>query len=217
MPPDPALWVALALVAGLLGVLVLRKRSAPEQHFALLAAPELVPVASSSNPVASGVRREASMRDLQELDVQLQSCRGAQQAVAAVELLQQHIQRHTRTSPWVFLELHQALHETEQPEQWTALRSKFKTQFGQTAPDWSGVLPVTSLEADPKLKSELTRLWPGTPTRLWIERWLLGTGSAPGTGPPMLDLGIYREMLWLDRYLGEIIREITQRRRAAEK
>ena len=153
-------------------------------------------------------RREATLIDLHQLESKLSRRRDRGDIVAAVLLLQQHLVDFRYTSPWVFLELRELYKVLDRRKEWDDAREAFKNRFGQNAPAWSA--PSTAqaeLVADQQLCGEVVRKWPFREARMIILRWLLGDHEARhrNSGPPLLSLGIYRDMMFLDTVLDEAL------------
>ncbi|MBI2772854.1 MAG: hypothetical protein HYX47_24780 [Burkholderiales bacterium] len=151
-------------------------------------------------------RREATLIDLHQLEGKLGRRRNRGDVVAAVLLLQQHLVDFRYTSPWVFLELRDLYKVLDREKEWDDAREVFKTRFGQNAPAWSA--PSTEameLVADQQLCGDIVRKWPFRETRMFILRWMLGEHEArhKSSGPPLLGLGVYRDMMFLDSVLDE--------------
>jgi hypothetical protein len=153
-------------------------------------------------------RREATLIDLHELDGKLQRRRNRGDLFAGVLLLQQHLADFRYTSPWVFLELRELYKPLGRQGEWETARCAFSKRFGQNAPPWDA--PFTcddELLADAHLCEGLARDWPYREARMFIVRWMLGDPQtrAQCTGPPLLGLGIYRDLLAVDHVLDEVI------------
>lgn len=153
-------------------------------------------------------RREATLIDLHQLESKLSRRRNRGDVVAAVLLLQQHLVDFRYTSPWVFLELRELYKILDREKEWDDAREAFKNRFGQNAPVWNA--PSTAdaeLLADEQLCGEVVRKWPFREVRMFILRWLLGDHEARhrNSGPPLLGLGIYRDMMFLDTVLDEAL------------
>ncbi|MFM2112521.1 MAG: hypothetical protein RLZZ271_1181, partial [Pseudomonadota bacterium] len=173
---------------------------------------------SSSSSMSTGSGRPASefpdalMIELHNLKRKLKVLRADGDDNAAIEALSRHINSRRRTSPWVFLELLRLLQRCEKTELWLPFKPLFQLQFGQTAPDESKLLRADALEDDIGLCLELTRLWPSSSTRTWIDRWMLGTGTPIGSGPPLLTLQTYRDLIWVDEFLHHLTRDAIDKR-----
>ena len=157
-------------------------------------------------------RREATLIDLHELDGKLTRRRHRGDIFAAVLLLQQHLVDFRYTSPWAFLELRELYRVLDRQQEWDIARRAFSTRFGQNAPAWDA--PSTSdneLGADAQLRSELVRHWPKRDARLFMIRWMLGGEEMRHkcSGPPLLGLGVYRELLFLDGILDDVMEAKT--------
>lgn len=167
---------------------------------------------SSGSGNASDGYPEAIMVELHDLKRKLKRLRADGDDQGAIRTLTRHINSRKRTSPWVFLELLRLLQRTENLAPWLPMKPLFQLQFGQTAPDENKSLRADSLEDDIGLCLELTRLWPSSSTRIWIDRWMLGTGTPVGSGPPLLTLQTYRDLLWIDEFLHHLTREAIDKR-----
>lgn len=149
-------------------------------------------------------RREATLIDLHQLQQKLERRRKRGDHVAAVLLLQQHLVDFRYTSPWVFLELREQYRRLNREKEWQISRSAFKNRFGQNAPQWTS--PSTAdaqLLDDPHFCEGIVDNWPYRAARMWILHWMLGEHEARqrALGPPLLPLGVYRDMLFLDDVL----------------
>jgi hypothetical protein len=149
-------------------------------------------------------RREATLIDLHQLASKLNRRRKRGDYVSAVLLLQEHLVDFRYTSPWVFLELRELYKQLDRRKEWDIARVAFKQRFGQAAPAWEA--PSTEddeLIADPQLSEELSHLWPYREARMFVVRWMLGENDMrkSSSGPPLLGLGVYRDMMLLDEVL----------------
>jgi hypothetical protein len=153
-------------------------------------------------------RREATLIDLHQLDAKLQRRRKRGDTVAAVLLLQEHLVDFRYTSPWVFLELRELYKVLDRQKEWEIARQAFRQRFGQNAPMWdSPSTDVTELLADRQLCGALVRDWPFREARMFVLRWMLGEHDMRQkcSGPPLLGLGVYRDLMLLDEVLDEVI------------
>lgn len=153
-------------------------------------------------------RREATLAELHHLYGKLQRRRRRKDTVAAVLLLQQHLTDFRYTSPWLFLELLELYRQLDLREEWEVARDAFRKRFGQNAPPWSSPSTVhASLADDPQLALEVARRWPFQAARMGFVRWILGEHAQRqrNIGPPLLPLGIYRDMMLLDGLLDEVM------------
>lgn len=151
-------------------------------------------------------RREATLIDLHQMDQKLQRRRKRGDVVAAVLLLQQHLVDFRYTSPWVFMELRELYKELALQQEWEVARDAFRARFGQNAPQWSA--PSTAdaqLLDDTHLCEGIMGQWPHRPARMWILRWMLGEHDmrVRAMGPPLLPLGVYRDLMLLDSVLDD--------------
>lgn len=151
-------------------------------------------------------RREATLIDLHQLDDKLQRRRKRGDTVAAVLLLQQHLVDFRYTSPWVFMELRELYKELALQQEWEIAREAFRARFGQNAPLWSA--PSTAgadLLDDTHLCNGIVGQWPHRPARMWVLRWMLGEQDMrlKALGPPLLPLGVYRDLMLLDSVLDD--------------
>ncbi len=153
-------------------------------------------------------RREATLIDLHQLHKKLERRRKRGDHVAAVLLLQQHLVDFRYTSPWVFLELRELYIHLDLEQEWEVAREAFSARFGQNAPLWES--PSTAdveLLEDEHLCAGIAGQWPYRPARMWILRWMLGEheSRARALGPPLLALGVYRELMLLDDLLDDVM------------
>ena len=153
-------------------------------------------------------RREATLVDLHLLLGELARHRAKRQITAAADLVEGHLVDFRYTSPWVFLELRELYQQLDQREEWELARGAFRARFGQNAPRWSA--PSTEhdeLANDAQLSGELVRKWPRREARMFVLRWMLGDAVSrqKNFGPPQLPLGIYRDLMWLDSLLDEVL------------
>ncbi|MBI5278234.1 MAG: hypothetical protein HY854_17430 [Burkholderiales bacterium] len=151
-------------------------------------------------------RREATLIDLHQLHGKLRRRRDRGDIAAAVLLLQQHLVDFRYTSPWVFLELRELYQLMGRQPEWDVARITFRQRFGQNAPLWDA--PATDhkqLVDDAQLSRELSRLWPYREARIFFLRWMLGDPDMrhKNSGPPLLPLGVYRDMMLLDQVLDD--------------
>lgn len=158
-------------------------------------------------------RREATLIDLHQLKGKLRRRRERGDHVAAVLLLQQHLVDFRYTSPWVFLELLEQYKLLDRQVEWETAREAFAQRFGQEAPHWAE--PSTEgaqLLDEPRLCKQLVKDWPYRDARLFILHWMLGDPDMrqKSAGPRMLGLGVYRELMLLDRMLDEVMFARTQ-------
>ncbi len=222
---------ATALVAGLIWVRRRRARKAvaeagesvlwadeqsdlSEPHTRPNSLEELLPDGLSASEKARAVYvspvgdasslREASLLELHQLSAKLLRRKQRGDHMAAMMLLHEHLHSFHQTSPWVFLELREHYRFIDKRAEWEVARIDFRKRFNQTAPHW--VAPSTAdvgLMEDSRLLQELSDLWPTRPTRDWMSKWLLGESERWGKpfSLPILGLGVYRDMLLLDRVL----------------
>lgn len=158
-------------------------------------------------------RREATLIDLHQLRGKLKRRRERGDNVAALLLLQQHLVDFRYTSPWVFLELLELYKVLDRQMEWDIARDAFKQRFGQNAPAWSAPSTETmELADDPQLSEELALHWPYRESRMFILRWVLGdpTMRMRNAGPPLLGLGVYRDLMLLDSILDDVVVVRTQ-------
>lgn len=153
-------------------------------------------------------RREATLIDLHQLNAKLWRRRNRGDNVAAVLLLQQHLVDFRYTSPWVFLELRELYLLLDHRKEWDVARETVKQRFGQNAPAWAA--PSTAdaqLVDDAQLAREVVRSWPFREARMFLLRWMLGDPDMRQKcmGPPLLPLGVYRDMMLLDEVLDEVM------------
>lgn len=153
-------------------------------------------------------RREATLIDLHQLDAKLRRRREKGDHVAAVLLLQQHLVDFRYTSPWVFLELREQYLQLGRQKEWETAREAFRQRFGQNAPVWHA--PSTEhveFAHDLQLCKDVVRYWPYREARIFILRWMLGDPESRqrALGPPLLALGVYRDMMLLDQILDEVM------------
>lgn len=166
------------------------------------------PLPTGAPPTTAGARREATLTDLHELDGRLRRRRASGDLLAAVLLLQQHIADFRFTSPWVFLELRELYHLLSRERDWELAREVFLLRFGQRAPLWQA--PSTAeaqLVDDAVIRDEIVPRWPYREARVAMLRWVLGEPETPGEPyrPPVLALGVYRDLLFLDRLLDRVL------------
>jgi hypothetical protein len=153
-------------------------------------------------------RREATLIDLHQLDKKLRRRIDRGDKNAAVLLLQQHLVDFRYTSPWVFLELRELYLELDLQKEWDVARDAFRDRFGQNAPQWGAPSSAdATLLDDPQLCAGLTAQWPYRPARMWILRWMLGEHDmrVKAMGPPQLPLGVYRDLMTVDRLLDDVM------------
>lgn len=153
-------------------------------------------------------RREATLIDLHQLHGKLRRRRDRGDYVAAVLLLQQHLLDFRYTSPWVFLELRELYLMLERQKEWGITRHAFRHRFGQNAPLWSSASTADeALDDDPQLSNDFARKWPQREARMFVLRWLLGEHETrqKSSGPPLLGLGVYRDLMFLDTLLDEVM------------
>lgn len=153
-------------------------------------------------------RREATLIDLHQLQRKLERRRKHGAHVAAVLLLQQHLVDFRFTSPWVFLELRELYLKLNRQTEWEVAREAFRARFGQNAPLWTA--PSTAdaqLLDDSQLCSGLAAKWPYRAARMWLLLWMLGEDDMRqrAMGPPLLPLGVYRDMMMLDDLLDDVM------------
>jgi hypothetical protein len=158
-------------------------------------------------------RREATLIDLHQLKGKLKRRRERGDNVAALLLLQQHLVDFRYTSPWVFLELLELYKLLDRQMEWDIAREAFKQRFGQNAPAWSA--PSTEgmeLADDRQLAHGLAQHWPYREARMFILRWVLGdpTMRMRNSGPPLLGLGVYRDLMLVDSILDDVVVVRTQ-------
>jgi hypothetical protein len=164
---------------------------------------------SGEGQVETDSRREASMIDLQNLNRRISrrdraggpsgGCRGAAQAPAGVPLHQSH------GCSWSCMELYTHL---QQPAEWESASELYKTRFRQSAPKWEAASTRDAeLLNDLQLVSEVIPRWATRTGRMWIRRWMLGDPSTRKkmSGPPLLALGVYRDLLFLDEVLDVLL------------
>jgi hypothetical protein len=177
-------------------------------------APAGNPNSVTSTPMAASTvsRREATLIDLQQLDGRLRRRRARGDLLAATVVLQQHLAEFRFTSPWVFLELREIEHLLDRGQEWELAREAFCTRFGQRAPMWQA--PSTAdaeLARDPLIAQELAAHWPYRDARMVIRHWILGEPeSSPAHHAPILALGVYRDLLFLDRLLDRVMISRTE-------
>lgn len=157
-------------------------------------------------------RREATLIDLHGLNKKLQRSLKRGDRHAAVLLLQQHLVNFRYTSPWVFLELRELYLDLNLKNEWEIARDAFRVRFGQNAPLWISLSTANAeLLDDLQLCEGVTGHWPNRPTRMWMLHWLLGEHDMriKAMGPPLLPLGVYRDLMVLDKLLNEVMPKTT--------
>ena len=152
--------------------------------------------------------REATLIDLHQLDRRLRRRRARGDLLGAVHLLQRHLADFRYTSPWVFLELRELHHLLARQQEWEMAREAFQSRFTQKAPLWQA--PSTAdaqLADDSEICRELVPEWPYREARLVVLRWMLGDSEIRQAGyrPPLLALGVYRDLMFVDRVLDHIM------------
>ncbi len=157
--------------------------------------------------IETNSRREATLIDLHQLDGKLRRRRDRGDTVAAVLLLQQHLVDFRYTSPWVFLELRELYRQLDRQNDWDIARVAFRHRFGQNAPLWTAPVSEVGLLEDTPLCDGLVRKWPLRESRMYILQWMLGEHEMrqKSQGPPLLALGIYRDLMVLDTLLDEVM------------
>lgn len=152
-------------------------------------------------------RREATLIDLHQLDGKLLRRRERGDAVSAVLLLQEHLVDFRYTSPWVFLELRELYKELGRRAEWEIARKAFCQRFGQNAPAWEAPSTRCAQLLDDPVADELAREWPYRDARMVVLRWMLGDHQARHecSGPPLLGLGVYRDLMLVDTLLDEVM------------
>lgn len=161
-----------------------------------------------AGPVGAGARREATLTDLHELERKLQRRCASGDLLSAVLLLQQHIADFRFTSPMVFLELRELYHQLSRERDWELAREVFLLRFGQRAPLWQAPSTAAAeLGDDAVICDEIVAEWPYREARVAILRWVLGEPETPQQPhrPPVLALGVYRDLLFLDRLLDQVL------------
>lgn len=168
-----------------------------------------VKASASLPPFGESVsRREATLIDLHQLEGKLRRRRERGDLLGAVEVLQQHLAGFRYTSPWVFLELRELHHFLAREQEWELAREAFRTRFAQKAPLWQA--PSTAdaqLANDMQICGELIPEWPYREARMVVLRWMMGEPEIGQTTyrPPILALGVYRDLLFLDRLLDPVM------------
>lgn len=152
-------------------------------------------------------RREATLIDLHQLEGKLLRRRKRADPVSAVQLLQEHLVDFRYTSPWVFLELRELYKEIGRRTEWEIARRAFRQRFGQNAPAWEAPSTGDAQLLDDPVAQELAREWPYREARMVVLRWVLGEHEArhKGSGPPLLGLGVYRDLMLVDTLLDEVM------------
>jgi len=153
-------------------------------------------------------RREATLIDLHQLDDKLERRRRRGDVNASILLLHQHLVDFRYTSPWVFLELRELYRQLGREKEWEIARIAFRKRFGQNAPAWDAATTESQgLLDDRQLARALVHDWPYREARLFILRWMLGDPKMrqQSSGPPLLALGAYRDLLLLDAVLDEVM------------
>lgn len=153
-------------------------------------------------------RREATLIDLHQLQRKITRRCDRGDIASAVLALQQHLLDFRYTSPWVFLELRELYRVLDRQKEWEVTREAFRARFGQNAPSWTGSVGADlELAADTQIIESIQQQWPQRTVRLWILRWMLGEPDMRKRcmGPPLLPLGVYRDMMLLDTLLDEVM------------
>ncbi|MGE4242037.1 hypothetical protein [Ramlibacter sp.] len=158
-------------------------------------------------------RREATLIDLQQLRHKLRRRNERGDHVSAVLQLQQHLVDFRYTSPWVFLELRELYLRLGREAEWEVARESFRKRFGQNAPAWAAPSSAdAALIDDEDLTDALVPLWPYREARLFVMHWMLGEHEMRQrcSGPPLLPLGVYRDLMMVDAVLDEVMDLRTQ-------
>jgi hypothetical protein len=151
-------------------------------------------------------RREATLIDLHQLHQKLERRRKRGDVVAAVLLLQQHLVDFRYTSPWVFLELRELYKELEPATGMGGgarslscpVRTE-RTACGRRRPRptrncWTTATCARALPASgptgPRACGSCAGCW-------------ASTTCARAMGPPLLPLGVYRDLMLLDDVLDD--------------
>ena len=83
----------------------------------------------------------------------------------------------------------------------------FCQRFGQNAPGWDAPSTRCAQLLDDPVADELAREWPYREARMVVLRWMLGEHEARHkcSGPPLLGLGVYRDLMLVDTLLDEVM------------
>lgn len=201
---DSVLWAGVQSA----GSSILTYPSEPPQQEAAVPEASPSPDGEAAPPSSLVSRREATLIDLQQLEGKLRRRRARGDLLAATLLLQQHLAEFRYTSPWVFLELRELAHLLGRGQEWELAREAFRERFGQRAPVWQA--PSTAdaeLAQDALIAHDLAAQWPYREARMVIRRWVLGEPTLPTEEyhAPILALGVYRDLLFLDRLLDRVM------------
>jgi hypothetical protein len=180
----------------------------PPRHDAAAADAPSLQAGEAALPNSPVSRREATLIDLQQLEGKLRRRRGRGDLLGAAVLLQQHLAEFRYTSPWVFLELRDIELLLDRGQEWELAREAFRARFGQRAPVWQAPSSADAeLAEDALIAQELAAQWPYREARMVIRRWVLGdaTWSTAEYHAPILALGVYRDLLFLDRLLDRVM------------
>ena len=113
----------------------------------------------------------------------------------------------------MFLELRELYRQLDRRNEWETARVAFGKRFGQNAPAWdSPSTDADELLSDTQLCDDLAHGWPYRDARMFILRWMLGDPQMrlQSSGPPLLGLGVYRDLLLVDAVLHDVIEMRTE-------
>jgi hypothetical protein len=141
----------------------------------------------------SPLQGEDAMEHLLELRMAVLGLVALGKPQEALRMLEEHVAATPETSTWAYIEYMQICEKTAQREQFEAMRTRYRLQFGRLAPYWQEPnAHVLGLDGYARASAELATAWgKGTASgRALITAWLIG----PVGSRKMLQLPAYHDL-----------------------
>jgi hypothetical protein len=127
------------------------------------------------------------------------------QTQQALAVLESHVHDHVETSPIAWLDLLDAYHRLNRPDDYERVRSEFHALFNAQVPPFDDYRQASSgLEDYRRALSRIVALWPSPRVLGVIEESIFRKPGTPGAEP--FDLQAYRDLLMLYNVAQELVR-----------
>ena len=155
-----------------------------------------------SQPAIMRMVKAEELIDIQQQAEFFFSIGQTQQALAVLE---SHVHDHVETSPLAWLDLLDAYHRLDRPDDYERVRREFHALFNAQVPDFDDYREESSgLEEYRRALSRIVALWPSQRVLGVIEESIFRKPGTPGAEP--FDLQAYRDLLLLYNVAKELVR-----------
>lgn len=163
------------------------------------------------DPTGTHPRGELSVEELFDLEQQADFFLALGQDEAAIDLLLGHARGSGASSPMPYLKLIEIYRQRGDREGYEATRARFNRRFNALIGEWDqSASDGQALEDFPEMVAPLERAWPDRAAAVrQLEAWIWRSDT-PG---PRIDLGAYRDIL----FLYTVARDLLDRSSQAER